>query len=676
MKCFLFRRVWWDKWVAQSFKGQLITMLVGLVLLFAFGAGVGSCVLERDDPETAKFGYRGTWGVMQCVDGGFVDATISSNTKTEESPDGTERIVENASWGIVTISLLFWLAGMVLVSFFTGAAANVLDARREKILKGDVDYSFEEDYVLIVGYDFQVKNLVRKILEETGGRDVVLLTDSSVEDIYEELSSELSPAQRRHFFAMRKDLTTSETYSRFTVSGARQIYLVGDGGASGRDGKTLRALALLAEKARGEAREADREPVKVYLHIEDSALYIQVRSVQLPADVEKGEAPVFDLEVYNYYESWAWECWAHGGAGDGADAYLPIKHVPGDGDVELFIVGAGRMGRAMVDFAMPLMNYGRDGRHSRITVFDPDPHGRRKSFLPDRAVLDALPEVEVVFRSMDGCSDDANAIMLAAAEKPGASVTVVVALSDPGAAVRACSELSVRLRRKNISILVWQATHSGNCPDKAFLRMGGPGTEADRTSIRYFGMTDRLPWKDPSRSVCGMAANYFYDCWFGSESRPGPAVASPDFVRTAKSMWNAEAPEKSAWNGSVAGDLWRSTARWKKWSSVNSGDTFREKAVLFGCAPYAEAAERALWAEHNRWWTEKLLAGWIPSSADRPDAGSGANKKKLVHTDMVPFEDLSEDVKDRDKICVAAMAACGFIGDDGSRPGGTESANG
>ena len=682
----VFSRRGFDKQVAQSTRGQLHLMAWAALLMLLAGAVVGICILGKDDSGTAKFGYRGTWGVMQCVDGGFVDATISSNTKTEKSPDGTERIVEHASLGVVGISLLFWLSGMVLVSFFTGAAANFLDARREKILKGDVDYSFEKDYVLIVGYDFQVKNLVRNLLEEDVARDIVLLTDSSVEDIYGELFSELSPAHRRRFFAMRKDLTTVETYSRFMIAGAEQIYLIGDGGASGRDGKTLRALKILEDKARSElpaldladdervARAfpdvvlrveptvADAAPgaavggrqVKVYLHIDDSALYVQIRAMKLPGDKdENSTAPaVFDLEPYNYYESWAWECWSHKGAGDGADAYLPIKHVPGDGDVELFVIGAGRMGRAMVGFAMPLMNYGRDGRHSRITVFDPDPHGCRKSFLPDRAVLDALPEVEVVFRSMDACSDEANAIMLEAAEKPGASVTVVVALSDPGAAVRVCSELSGRLRRKNVSLLVWQATRSGNCPDKDFLRLGGPGTEADGTSLRYFGMTDRLPWRDAARSKCGMAFNYFYKLWYAGD---GPPVESP--VATADGFLPAAV---SAWNPERAAEYWGKTDRWKKWSSVNGGDSFREKAVLLRDAPWAEAAERVLRAEHDRWWTERLLAGWIPDPTARPGVESHADKSHLIHGDMVPCEELNPSVKDKDKICIAAMAVCGY----------------
>ena len=259
---------------------------------------------------------------------------------------------------------------------------------------------------------------------------------------------------------------------------------------------------------------------------------------------------------------------------------------------------------------------------------------------------------------MDGCSDEANAIMLEAADKPGASVTVVIALSDPGASVRACSELSGRLRRKNVSVLVWQATRSDNCPDKDFLRLGGPGTEADGTSLRYFGMTDRLPWKDPARSECGMAVNYFYNLWFpwGGPPVESPAATAEEFLPAAVSAWNPD----------VAAAEWGKTVRWKKWSSMNGGDAFREKADLFRDAPWAEAAERVLKAEHDRWWTERLLAGWIHDPAQRPGAESHADKSHLVHGDMVPFKDLNPGVKDKDKICIAAMAAHGFIGVPGT----------
>jgi hypothetical protein len=141
----------------------------------------------------------------------------------------------------------------------------------------------------------------------------------------------------------------------------------------------------------------------------------------------------------------------------------------------------------------------------------------------------------------------------------------------------------------------------------------------------------------------------------------GSGSAEEKFLATAKMMWNASNPEKSKTDDVEAGEKWAKTPRWKKWSSVNSGDTFREKSQLFDGLSANEAAEKVLKAEHNRWWTEKLLTGWLPDLNGVINDDSHADKKSMLHGDMIPFEQLSEVVKDKDKIHIAAMAACGFI---------------
>lgn len=676
---------WFDKYIAQSSKSQMLALALAFVILIVVGGIVGFFVLEKDNPDSAKFGFRGTWGLMQCVDGGFVDATISSNTKLTSTQDG-EKISKNAPFLVVVLSLGFWLGGMVLISFFTGAATNFLDVRREKIITGDVDYFFKKKYILIVGFDYQGNNLVKTLLEETRSKKtaIVVLTDSSVEEIHSNLLPDIQPDDAHRLFVMRKDITMNESYESLCVTGAEEIYIIGDGDAVGRDGKSLQALDALVCAAKRELGTSGQKqqcnpcllcklfgekhqdkPIKLYLHIEDSMLYSYIRSNKLPADeillCEK--TPAFDLEVFNYYESWAWECWSNKTSTDGTDDYLPIRHIPGTNYTELFIIGAGRMGCAMANFAMPLMNYGENGKHSKITLFDLD--NSKKSFLPDKECLDALPEVEVVFEEMDGCSDEANAIILEAARRKDTSVTIVIAISDPASSMRAYMELSNRLRRENVSILIWQATQSHNIPNKTYLRMGGKDSVADRTTVRYFGMTDRLPWKNLDRSRYGMAINYYYSCWY---SDPKAASSSPkatdqDFVKKAQEMWNHAEPDNSEFNGVKAITEWLNTPRWKRWASVNSGDTFREKAVLFPEIPYAEAAEKVLKAEHNRWWTDRLLSGWLSLTTVQAtaDGASQADKAHMVHKDMIPFEDLLETERDKDKINIAAMAVFKFF---------------
>ena len=652
---------YFDKYIAQSSKGQMCALAMAFAILIIAGAIIGLYVLDKDNPNSAKFGNRCTWGLMQCVDGGFVDATITSNTKfpssaSEDEKDDEKKIIANAPVAVILLSLGFWMGGAILMSFFTGTAANFLAARREKILKGDVLYSFQKNYILIVGYDFQTKNLIRQLFNKENSAsklDIVLLTDLPVENIYGTLRSDLQPSELRRLFIMRKDITQDKSYEDFRIAAAEEIYLIGDGDLIGRDGKTLRALDTICRTAEREVVKQQKlikqihkdRQVKVYLNIEDFVLYSNLRAIELSMDKKPN---MFDLDVYNYYESWAWECWSNKDSKDGFAPYLPIRHLEGTKHSELFVIGAGRMGRAMVNFAMPLMNYGGDGKHNRITVFDPDES--KKGLLPDQKTLDMLPELEFVFRPIDGCSDESSEMILEAARKKDTSVTVVVAIPDPAAAIRAYLAFSKSLCRENISVLVWQETDSKSVPDKSYLRMGGNGSNADKRQLRYFGMTDRLPWKNPVRSNYGMAVNFYYSFWYSTPEKAAkaPNATDVDFIEKAKESWDAEKAKTE----------WISTYRWEKWSNVNCGDTFREKSVLFKGVPYAVAAESVLKAEHNRWWTERILGGWLHANWLPPGE---KDKVNMFHGDMIPFKDLPKDERNKDKINIAAMAACGLL---------------
>jgi hypothetical protein len=290
------------------------------------------------------------------------------------------------------------------------------------------------------------------------------------------------------------------------------------------------------------------------------------------------------------------------------------------------------------------MTYGAEGRHCKITLFDADPGPG--PCLPEHRVLEALPETEAVFVEADGSSDEAGDLMLAAAADPKTAVTVVVAMPGADAAVRTYLALPNALRRMDVSILVWQQTLSGKCPSKAFLQTGG-----DRAKLRFFGMTDVLPWMDPARQAGGSAVNFFYDVAFQSDGVPRVALPKADAADLADVA-------KSVWNRDLADRRWRGVPRWARWSSVNCADAFRERAATFpSFATDVSVRGRMLRAEHNRWWTERLLAGWVPCEKPADKADKEAKKNAFQHWDLAPFNRLDDFTKDLDKVSIAAMAA-------------------
>ncbi|MBQ9366846.1 MAG: hypothetical protein IJT83_03625, partial [Victivallales bacterium] len=104
-----------------------------------------------------------------------------------------------------------------------------------------------------------------------------------------------------------------------------------------------------------------------------------------------------------------------------------------------------------------------------------------------------------------------------------------------------------------------------NCIDKRYLQTGG-----DNATLRYFGMTDCIPWLNSERQLMGQAVNFYY-----SMLDKLPAGDDPQIIAMAPSLWDASEADKQ----------WKSMERWRKWSSINSGDSFKEKAFVFSSSP-------------------------------------------------------------------------------------------
>jgi hypothetical protein len=217
---------------------------------------------------------------MNCIDAGYVGDTLQSSAKIGESGE----VISAPGWWVIVTSIIFWMFGVSLVSFFTGAITNFLDSRREDIVTGNVDYTFSKNYVLVVGVDFQVKNLVKSVMVQFADSSVVIISDTDVTGLYADMEAELSKGDMLRLYIMRKSICAPESYSRMKISGAKEIYVIGDENTPGRDGMALKAMDLISQKCHDEIAGKNIASIKTYLHIEDSIFYSQVRAIELPAD--------------------------------------------------------------------------------------------------------------------------------------------------------------------------------------------------------------------------------------------------------------------------------------------------------------------------------------------------------------------------------------------------------
>ena len=621
-----------DRYLFSRIGLQLLFSIIVILLFSLAGTVLRNWVTGHSESDIYSQVF---WGFRQITDGGSMAGTLDGLDEVAKESHNTL-----AAPVVLAVALISWLIGMVLYGFVAGAVANAFAGRKEKIDAGLVRYRFR-DHGLVIGWDFQGVACVRRLLESC--REVLVVSGAPAAEIRDELAQSLSPAQLRCVYVCNGRVEADESLLKDSwPEFARRIVILGERDGEDCDGASLHVAQLVRHRIEDAAGTRGTNPVEVFLHVDDPAFYLQALSVKSNV-LAAGDGPV-ELEVFNRFESWAWRCWSAKGARDGGpngggDAYLPLRHRPGAERVELFVIGAGPVGPTLARYALALMNYGEEGRHGRVTLFGCAPEDR--ALLPEQAALDALPECEVVFRDEDGLSDEANAAMVAAASDPKTAVTVVVVPQGADAAVRTYAGLSNTLRRMDISVLLWMPTATENLPPKEFLQTCG-----DCAKLRFFGMTDVLPWMDRERQEAGCAVNFFYGL---SDSLPASSDAG--FVAAAR----------AAWDPAQAHAQWRGLPRWARWSSVNAADAFKERAAAFpDFASDPAALARLLRAEHGRWWTERLLSGWKPCEKPADKAERGARKAAFLHWDLVPFDRLDDTTKELDRVPAAAMAALGF----------------
>jgi len=605
---------------------------------------------------------------------------------------------------VKAIPVRFWtglLFRLLILTGLMGYVTKVVGARKERFLNGEIEYNLAKNYSLVVGYDFQTRPLIKRLLDESAVKTwkpknkiiakcvaifrwlsdlcvaifrwllalpptncILLITDRDVCKIRAEMATELTKEERKRVLYMRRDLASASTYANLRIRGARAIYLMGDEGVPGRDGIILQASKVIAEKVlaeikaggdalpkrrQGEAsksRETSCTPVKVYLQFEDPEFYSQMCSEHLPMDPEtypndykdedkRGkvipETVLFDIEVFNYYDSWVWKCWSEKDSADGGSPYLPLRFKKDAERVELFVIGAGKVAKAVVDSAITLMNYGDDTRHCRMTVVS----DRSSEILPPAEVIDSLPELEVIECSPRDLKGTVAARMLEAVADEKRAVTIAIVEDAPEKSVRTYMRLPFAVRCcDDLSVLMWMGAQTRNLPDKSLVT----GVGDHKPQIRYFGMSDCLPWYRSNRQMVGADVNYYYSVY---EKLQG--YAGSELAEAAMRLWD----------GHSAFDEWNRSARWCKSSSINSAGSFKEKAaIIAGRALTPELQLLLLKAEHNRWWAERLMSNWRVGPRD-----NGRRR----HPNLVPFEELDEVTKNIDKINIAAMVRQGFL---------------
>ncbi len=597
---------WFYKRVLGSFSSQMIMLLCILAILLISGWGIDSFWLKVTGEIEDPFGHPLLWGLVHFLDGGFAGETIK---KLPGSP----------LW-IMAVPCIFAFLGIFLVSLLTGACADFLAKRRELAAKGLIPYSFAGNHVVVIGWDFQCKELLGKLHEENPKSEIVIMTQHDSDEIKGELNSLMSyntvSEIMKKVFVIHADYTSEENYQRLNIASANSIFIIGDEHLSGRDTLNLSVLDIVSNIL----KQSGTDHKRCYLHIADTLLFEKLKKENL-LPVEQKYA---DLRVVNFYDSWAWRCWCD--LRQTTD-YLPLRFRNNkEGKTHLFIAGFGSMGKALALMGIRLMNYGNSFKGCKLTIVDPDKNCRTDF----ENMFNGLefPELEINFIESEIQALSVQKMIAGNAVQNDCSVTIVLAIPNIDTCLKTYYALSPDIKRERVSIMLWLAggVNAGHLPESGMLK--GNLHYAD---VRLFGMRNKIPWYD-NQDLRKNIAQDVNDAYCE--------------LQNVKDRQTREQKRKEEWD-KLTENL--------KWSNYSAGDSFKEKIYAAGLKliPSKEngtaiAEEDWLIAEHNRWLSDRLLLGWHYTERVR-------NDEVLNHPDMIPYSMLPVGEQEKDAAVFTAL---------------------
>ncbi|MBI2738732.1 MAG: NAD-binding protein [Rhodospirillales bacterium] len=470
------------------------------------------------------------------------------------------------------------------------------------------------DHVVLIG-ESNVATALARAYRKAGRRVVAITPTHKGDDI-----SIMEQARARVVFG---DARKESVLRRAAIQRAEVVIVTDD---VGTDAVWLTmAVAKLCRKHR--AASADRLILLVRLGHRDLRSLLRT---QIGSAIRDGDSRV-DLRLYVREQTLARSLLSR----YPADWGLP----PGPHDIHAAIIGLGYMGGELL-LQLARIAVPAPGRRCVFTVVDRDADGLKDQLLAATPGLancaDELRFIQAEINPSAITADQVGEWLYA----PVPATAIYVCCGDDGANLAMAIGLRKALALRRLPappMFVYQSGGSELIDGLADLH----GATFDTLRIVPFGGVEEEA--DPSYLVAETVdalARAMHEQYLESRRQTASTGPSP-----AQMPWRALAETYRTANRSQA-DHARAKLRAIGWhAAIESG------ATKVPPAPSIEAAvlEDLAVQEHDRWCRDRWLAGWIHDS-ERNDA-------ELRHPNLVPYDQLAEEVKSLDRDAVSGLPA-------------------
>jgi len=392
--------------------------------------------------------------------------------------------------------------------------------------------------------------------------------------------------------------------------------------------------AEAAVHARGLAADRRSGVLSCFVHIVDLALCGLLREKELATR----RGGVFRLDFFNVYESGARALLA---------SHPPLHPAAPDGDAaHLLVVGMGRLGESLV---VQAARHRREagaggGARLRISVVDREAHARVASLCARYPYLEAI--CDVTAHEMDvGSPEFQTGDILVDANGRCDVTAAYVCLPGDARSLSAALALHRRCRARGHGIPIVARVSEG--AGLATLLPDGAGTAGEFGDVHAFALLDETCRPEVLlQSVNETIAQAMHKDYLRHEMAKGHALGS----RPAMHPWRDLREDLREANRAQADHLAdKLQAFGYGIASLTDSD-----AEQFRFSD--EEAEGMARMEHERWCDERRAQGY--------SFGSERDDDRKTHPDLVPWEQLSDEAREKDRAMVrdlpAFLAKAGF----------------
>lgn len=553
------------------------------------------------------------------------------------------------------VSTVAYAIGIIIVmGIIVPIVTNYLRTLGEKYTNGTLDRYHWKDHIVFLGYDDLMSGTIRRLCQpENEKRENSVCVVVAVPDGVAALRDKLTGLYGDWVEVVQCNQSDPKSLiSRARVDTARQIFIIGQPDDPTHDASNLASLGMVAALRNYSISNCGAEtgiiPCMYYIRNQATFYLLHRHNVESEEfrdsivatgrlfDKEKMRAFFLASEPFNVFESIARHLLV--GSLNKLEG-LKFKEVT-DRTPHLVVIGMTPMGTALARMAMMTAHF--PGKSLKITMVDENAYdemryfiGRHRSFfdnckysytcyddhshdipMPDKAKLDYL-DVEVEFIHCNISHPELSGYLKSCVNpEKKESLAVAVCTDESPKNMAFALYLPRQILESRIPIWVFQ---NGDNSMNSFLRHRLYKSVHIFTPAEY-GVIDRSQSNE----------------WLLAK-----AVASGYDKRYSKSVtpWNLMQP-KNKWSS-----LYGAISKMVILEAV--GKTTRPIQLS------KEEKDLIAVAEHNRWNTEKLLNGFVPTSQEQHDIlkhvpYAESLKADFVHDDIRAFDHLDDSTKQKD----------------------------